>query len=68
MTHCDGTLPSIVASTKCIIPLTVFYNFPFDLTLGDGIEAKVTAHNIYGDGPISNIGCDASVVLVPDPP
>ena len=52
----------------CRVPLALLYNSPFNLVLGDSIDVKVTATNIYGDGLASPVGSGANIVLVPDSP
>ena len=31
-TYCDGTLATVIASTSCVIPMSVFWSDPFNLT------------------------------------
>jgi len=45
--YCDGRLPSIVASLRCLFPMSVIrdtygYNFK------DLVTAKLQAYNVYG--------------------
>lgn len=41
---------------------------PFNLVLGDSIDATVVATNIYGDSEISVVGSGGNIVYVPDAP
>lgn len=52
----------------CSIPLDTLTAAPFNLVLGDRIEALIVASNIYGDSQVSVIGAGANVVYVPDAP
>jgi hypothetical protein len=38
------------------------------LVLGDSIDVKIAAHNIYGMGFYSPVGSGANIVLVPEIP
>lgn len=42
--------------------------FPYSLSLGDKIEAKLIATNVKGDSPVSEVGDGALVITTPDAP
>jgi hypothetical protein len=48
--------------------LTTLYVAPFNLQLGDSIDVKIAATNVYGTSPFSPVGSGAQVVTVPDAP
>jgi hypothetical protein len=50
------------------VPLSVLYNSPFDLVLGDHIYAKITAINSYGRSLESVPGDGSAMVQPPDAP
>jgi hypothetical protein len=54
--------------TACNIPLTVFYEAPFSLTMGMDVYVQVIAYNSYGDSAASDLGNGARIVRVPDAP
>lgn len=58
----------IVASSACTIPLSVLTAEPFNLALGDNINAKLIATNAYGSSAESAVGGGAVIQLVPDAP
>ena len=65
---CEGTDSTIVSETQCTVNHEDLIVAPFSLTLGDAIQVKVIAVNLYGDSVESNLGGGASIVLVPDAP
>lgn len=68
LNDCNGSLPSVVSTLQCIVPLSAFYSSPFNLILGDHIFAKIVAINSYGNSLASTPGDGAAVVLLPDAP
>lgn len=52
----------------CRIPLSVLTAAPFNLILGNSIDASVTATNIYGNSDPSMVGSGGNIVYVPDAP
>ena len=68
MVNCDGSNLSIVGNKYCIIPLSVLTASPFNLNLGDSINAYIIATNNYGNSQVSSTGNGAKIVLVPDAP
>jgi len=52
-TLCDGSLSTVMASLKCIIPMSSLLVYPYNLILGDPIYAKVTASNARGESDLS---------------
>jgi hypothetical protein len=44
------------------------YLSPFNLILGDSIDAIVVASNVYGDSDASVVGSGGNIVYVPDKP
>jgi hypothetical protein len=66
--HCNGSQPSIVSSTRCTVPLSVLTAAPYNLTLGQTIQAQVLAQNNYGPSSVSAVGGAAVIVLVPEAP
>jgi hypothetical protein len=46
----------------------VLYASPYSLVLSDKIEAKIIAHNAYGQSAESDIGGTALIVFVPSEP
>lgn len=61
LANCDGSDQTIVTLTECTIPLSTLYAAPFNLKLGDLIAAKVSAYNLYGESPESEIGGGALI-------
>ena len=70
LNDCDGSNPSIVSSTSCVIDVLILRSDPFYLPWGTKVYAKVIAHNFYGDSQESLPGSGASGVLMtyPDAP
>ena len=52
-TECDGTDATVISSTTCEIQLTNLILSPFNLVLNEGIYAKISASNFYGDSVMS---------------
>ena len=46
----------------------MLYASPYSLVLSDKIEAKIIAHNAYGQSAESDIGGTALIVFVPSEP
>ena len=67
-THCDGSLPSVIASTECDIPISTLRAGAFQLPWGSSIYAKVNAYNLYGSSKASPLGNGAVILTYPDPP
>jgi hypothetical protein len=65
---CDGSDPTIVANTQCIVPLAALTASPYELNLGEGIFAKVIATNVKGDSAASQAGNVATIIEAPDAP
>mgnify|MGYP003336839376 CR=1 FL=1 len=57
-----------MSTQQCTVPLTALYAAPFNLILGQTIQAKVIATNKYGSSAVSQVGGSALVVLVPSQP
>lgn len=68
MAHCDGTDGTIIAETKCTVPVTVLKAQPFALEWGTNVHVKVVATNKYGDSGESPVGNGAIITTTPDPP
>jgi hypothetical protein len=66
--YCLGSQASIVQSTQCTVPLSVLTADPYNLALGQTIQAQVLARNNYGPSSVSAVGGAAVIVLVPDAP
>jgi hypothetical protein len=64
LTNCNGAHASIVATSECTIPLSVFTAAPFNLAMGANINAKLLASNAYGSSSESTVGGGAVVLLV----
>ena len=46
---CDGSTPSIVSSTQCLVPLSSLIALPYSLTLGESVSSYIVAVNAYGN-------------------
>lgn len=70
LNDCDGSNPSIVSATQCVIDVLVLRSDPFNLPWGSKVYAKVIAHNFYGNSLESLPGAGDSGVLMtyPDAP
>ena len=58
---CNGADASIVSSTSCAIPLVTLRAQPFNLVLGNPVNAKVSAINFYGTSGYSNFASGAYI-------
>ena len=65
---CDGGSSNALSKAQCVVPLTTFVLPPFNLVYNDGICYQVTATNFFGDSPVSNTGCGALLLVVPNAP
>ena len=62
--NCGG---NDVSSTYCIMPMDTLTDDPYDLLFGDTVIAQVTAYNLYGPGPSSDLNTVGAMVRrVPD--
>lgn len=68
LSHCDGSLTSIVSALQCTIPVSVFKTDPFNLAWGTNVHAKLYATNSEGDSVMSEVGNGAIITTNPDPP
>ena len=70
LTHCDGSDPTIVAETECIVPISVLMASPFNLQIGQSVFVSVVCYNEVGDSPNSAVGNGAIIQIstVPDAP
>ena len=50
------------------MPISVFIDAPYSLSLGDSIYTQIIAINYYGQSILSYRGTGATCVLVPSPP
>ena len=48
--YCDGTSSTVISSTTCNVPMSVFAASPFFLNIGDLIVARVQTYNLLGWG------------------
>lgn len=65
---CNGTNAGIVGLKTCTVPLLGLRAAPYLLVLGDDVFVQLTAHNFYGDSPMSTPGNGAKIVYPPDAP
>lgn len=69
LVNCNGkTDPGIISLANCTVPLVSLQVAPFNLAIGDVINAKVLAFNIYGNSQTSPIGGTGILVQIPDTP
>lgn len=70
LNDCDGSNPSIVSSTSCVIDVLILRSAPFSLPWGTKVYAKVIAHNSYGDSQESlpGAGDEGVIMTYPDAP
>lgn len=68
MVNCDGTSSSVIAVTKCTIPVNSLRVAPFMLPWGSIVYAKVVAFNAYGDSIESAVGSSNIIMTEPDAP
>lgn len=50
---CDGTDPIVIENKECFIPMSTFWEGPFEREQGEIIEAKVIAYNSLGHSEAS---------------
>lgn len=62
MSQCGG---NVNVDRKCFIKCTTLHSAPFNLAIGDKIEAKVRAKNAVGFGPWSYASTDDKKVQLP---
>ena len=70
MTNCNGSSPSVISSTSCIIPVWTLVLNPFKLITGQSVFAKIIATNSMGSSIESIVGNGAMISLryIPDAP
>lgn len=68
LVDCNGSDPTIMATTNCIVPKLKLISQPFNLAWGSMIYVKVIAYNIYGDSSESVVGSGAVILTNPDAP
>ena len=69
LVNCNGnTNGQILSLANCTVPLISSQVAPFNLVVGDIINAKILAYNDYGSSSMSPIGGSARMVQVPDAP
>ena len=66
--YCNGAFAVFVSGRQCTVPLADLTTTPFNLVLGDHVDVKVIAKNIYGSSDFSAVGDGATIKLVPDAP
>ena len=64
-TYCDQ---SASTDNSCTIPVNALRAYPFSLSWGTSIYAKVVATNLYGSSLVSNEGNGAIITTTPDSP
>ena len=64
-TYCAGSSSQIVTDAKCLIPMSTLRASPYNLVLGDSVNAKVKAHNSRGWSAYSLVGTGATVQTEP---
>lgn len=68
ITDCDGTDATIVAETKCLVPIDTLITNPYNLDWGTSVFAKVQAINLVDESSFSFPGNGALLYTSPDPP
>lgn len=66
--ECDGTSPTVIASTQCEVSSFSLIASPYNLLKDESVNVKVIAYNFYGDSVMSEAGNGAQIQLVPDAP
>ena len=66
--YCNGATSQIVTAAACTIPLSILEAAPFNLALGDSVDIKVIASNLYGSSSFSSVGSGTFIYYVPDAP
>lgn len=59
--YCNGAYTSIVSNLQCTVPLADLTSTPFNLLLGDHVDVKVIATNVYGNSAFSAVGDGAFI-------
>ena len=65
---CDGGSINALTKSQCLVPLTTLALPPYNLVFNDGICYQVSATNFFGESPVSNTGCGALMLVVPNAP
>lgn len=68
LTNCDGSTPEIVASTSCLVPISLLIESTYSHPWGSSIWVKVIAYNFYGYSSESAVGNGAVILTYPDAP
>lgn len=59
--YCNGAYAVYVSGRQCTVPLADLTSTPFNLLLGDHVDVKVIASNVYGSSEFSAVG-DGAVI------
>jgi hypothetical protein len=68
LSHCDGSLASVVNALSCTIPVSILRAAPFSLPWGTNVHAQLYATNSEGDSVMSEVGNGAIITTYPDAP
>jgi len=68
LVNCDGISSSVIAATKCTMPVNTLRVAPFMLPWGSIVYAKVVAFNAYGDSIESAVSSSNIIMTEPDAP
>jgi hypothetical protein len=61
-TYCDGSLPAVVASRYCLVPMTTLRAPLYSLVYADRVVARIRALNSVGWSPYSDANPDGALV------
>ena len=59
--YCNGAYAVFVSGKQCTVPLADLTSSPFNLLLGDHVDVKVIAINVYGPSEFSAVGDGAFI-------
>jgi hypothetical protein len=59
--YCNGAYTVFVSNLQCTVPLADLTSTPFNLLLGDHVDVKVIAINVYGNSAFSAVGDGAFI-------
>lgn len=68
LSYCDGSTSTVINARTCTVPLSALTTSPYNLILGQPVNIKVSATNLYGTSSLSATGSGAVIQLVPSAP
>jgi hypothetical protein len=59
--YCNGSSQLILSNLRCVVPMSKLRNI-YNLQYPDLVKVQITAYNIYGWGPVSDINNAGAIV------